>query len=419
MPLCPQITNTPITVVQNSDFVVSNVVPVVPATTTQVNEALDDAAVALAEANDAYAAAIGSLQPSANTIVNASNQMTAINAGGITVYSGALPDSGARVRLNSLGLAGFDSGGNATFSISASTGAAVFSGSVTGATITGGTLNIGGNAIINSSGFLTATGANITGTITATSGSFTGTITSSTITGGTVQTSTGSNAIILNSASNALQFKVAGAISGNIVPLGTAGVLMHYGTTPDPTGSTFPKVQMSFSTALLQASSSYYIQSTNAGNNALGDFRMFNNLQVDGNTVLKQQTFIEDSSISAATPNARIDSDGRLRRTTGSSQRFKEDIVDLSTVAELAPNKLLQLPVRAFKFKADYLDVFDNRVGILVPGFIAEEVGEFYSAAADFDAQGNAENWSERFIIPGMLALIQDLYKEIATLKGE
>ena len=266
---------------------------------------------------------------------------------------------------------------------------------------------------------MTATGANITGTITATSGSFTGTITSSTITGGTVQTSTGSNAIILNSASNALQFKVAGAISGNIVPLGTAGVLMHYGTTPDPTGSTFPKVQMSFSTALLQASSSYYIQSTNAGNNALGDFRMFNNLQVDGNTVLKQQTFIEDSSISAATPNARIDSDGRLRRTTGSSQRFKEDIVDLSTVAELAPNKLLQLPVRAFKFKADYLDVFDNRVGILVPGFIAEEVGEFYSAAADFDAQGNAENWSERFIIPGMLALIQDLYKEIATLKGE
>ena len=94
MPLCPQITNTPITVVLNSDFTVTDVVPVLPATTTQVNQALVDAAAALAEADaalieagEAYTAAIGSLQPSANTIVNASNQMTAINAGGITVYS--------------------------------------------------------------------------------------------------------------------------------------------------------------------------------------------------------------------------------------------------------------------------------------------------------------------------------------------
>lgn len=139
-------------------------------------QAQADAAVALAQANTAYAEAIGSLQPSADTIVNASNQITAISTNGITVYSGASASSGARVVMNSLGLAGYNSGGSATFSISASTGAAVFSGSVTGATITGGTLNIGGNAIINSSGFLTATGATITGTITATSGTFTGTV---------------------------------------------------------------------------------------------------------------------------------------------------------------------------------------------------------------------------------------------------
>ena len=117
MPLCPQITNTPITVTLTADFTVTNVVPVLPANTEQL-AALDaevaaaDAAAAaavatanaaaatagaaqstantaLANAATAYSAAIGSLQPSASTIVNASNQMTAIAANGITDISGA------------------------------------------------------------------------------------------------------------------------------------------------------------------------------------------------------------------------------------------------------------------------------------------------------------------------------------------
>jgi len=29
------------------------------------------------------------------------------------------------------------------------------------------------------------------------------------------------------------------------------------------------------------------------------------------------------------------------------------------------------------------------------------------------------ESWNDRLLLPGMLALIQDLYKEIAILKGE
>jgi hypothetical protein len=190
MPLCPQITITPITVTTSGMTTASVIAANAPATTEQLsttsasaaaaqaaaNAAQATATTALANASTAYNAAIGSLQPSANTIVNATNQITAINGTGITVYSGASATSGARVVLNSVGLAGFNAGGTATFSVSASTGAAVFSGDVTGATITGGTLNIAGNAIINSSGFLTATGATITGTITATSGTFTGTI---------------------------------------------------------------------------------------------------------------------------------------------------------------------------------------------------------------------------------------------------
>jgi hypothetical protein len=29
------------------------------------------------------------------------------------------------------------------------------------------------------------------------------------------------------------------------------------------------------------------------------------------------------------------------------------------------------------------------------------------------------ENWNERFVIPGMLALIQDLHGRVATLEGK
>lgn len=187
MPLCPQITNTPITVTLTADFTVTSVIPVLAANTEQLAvtdaaaaAALATANTALANAATAFTAAQNSLQPSANTIVNASNQITAIASNGITVFSGSSATSGARVVLNSAGLAGFDSGGSPTFSVSASSGAAVFSGSITGSTITGGTLNIGGNAVIDSSGFLTATGATITGTITSTSGRIGGWFLSST-----------------------------------------------------------------------------------------------------------------------------------------------------------------------------------------------------------------------------------------------
>jgi len=87
-------------------------------------------------------------------------------------------------------------------------------------------------------------------------------------------------------------------------------------------------------------------------------------------------------------------------------------------VADLDPSKLLNLPIRAFKFKSDYLDATDNRSGMVVPGLIAEEVAEHYPIAADRGNDGVVENWNERFVIPGMLALIQDLHARVETLEG-
>lgn len=221
MPLCPQITITPITVTSTNMTVTSVIAGGDPATTEQLttvstnasaayaaaiaaqadattaianaNTAITDANAALAQANLAYAEAIGSLQPSANTIVNASNQITAIAANGITVYSGSSSTSGARVVMNSLGIAGYDASNNATFSVNASTGAAVFKGNIAGATIFGSDLNINGACIIKPTGELIATNATITGTIVATTGTFTGTVYASAGTfTGTITATTGS-----------------------------------------------------------------------------------------------------------------------------------------------------------------------------------------------------------------------------------
>jgi hypothetical protein len=60
MPLCPQITNTPITVTLTADFTVTNVIPVLPANTEQL-AALDAEVVAADEAAAAAVVAINLL----------------------------------------------------------------------------------------------------------------------------------------------------------------------------------------------------------------------------------------------------------------------------------------------------------------------------------------------------------------------
>ena len=453
MPLCPQITNTPITVSLTADFTVTNVVPVLAANTEQLaatdanvaaavatanaaaataGAAQSTANTALANAATAYSAAIGSLQPSASTIVNASNQMTAIAANGITVYSGASSSSGARVVLNSTGFAGFNAGGTATFSISASTGAAVFSGSVTGSTITGGTLNIAGNAIIDASGLLTATGATITGTINATAGYF-GTasngfsinstgmvgVGNGIISGGLIQTSA-STAVKLVGSTNSLSFMNSGTYVGHILNLSSSGILTHLGATANSTaGASYPYQYLS-SGALFMASNSttsISLGSTIGYTASLHDF--YGNLTTNGSSSITAsgELYAAGHQTTGNTAQGYVfTTGGRIARSTASSERYKENIVDLRDVSELDPRKMLNLRVRAFSYKENYLKN-DDRTGVLIPGLIAEEVDAIYPLAVDY-ADGQIENINDRAILINLLALVQDLYKEIETLKG-
>ena len=108
-------------------------------TTSNISSAQSTATSAYSVAGSAYTLADSKLA-SGNGVQSdpSTKQITSINSNsGISVYSGSL--SGARVILNSTGLAAYDSSGtNKTFEIVAASGAATFKGAITsGSTITG------------------------------------------------------------------------------------------------------------------------------------------------------------------------------------------------------------------------------------------------------------------------------------------
>jgi hypothetical protein len=116
--------------------------------------------------------------------------------------------------------------------------------------------------------------------------------------------------------------------------------------------------------------------------------------------------------------NVNIGPSGIMLRSTASSARYKTEINDIEETSDLNPEYLLDIPVRQFKFREEILDENDQRYGQLVPGFIAEEVYAAYPVAAQLDEDGNPENWDERYIIPGLLSLIQSLWERVTTLEN-
>jgi len=490
MPLCPQITNTPITVSLTGSFTVTSVLPTGKnktyyQTTAPIGGMLEgdlwvdtddgnkmyrytsgswvsvqDGAIATANANastaittanaaaataataqstantalanaaTAYSAAIGSLQPSASTIVNASNQMTAIAANGITVYSGSSASSGARVVLNSAGLAGFNSGGTATFSISASTGAAVFSGSVTGSTITGGTLNIAGNAIIDASGLLTATGATITGTINATAGYF-GTasngwsISSTGLVGvgtGTIVTSTGSNAIVLSSTDNAIGIKSGGSYAGWIGSIGSGAILIHYGTSPSSVA--YPRAAMSSTAGTLSGTaSSGYSANTDGTNTIAGITRFFNSVQVDQSITAGSSgslfeflsstgnVRVAQTYSTVASSRAMYVSTAGLYGTLSSTEKRKKDIEPY----QIDEDALLALDVQTFRFKDELDDDQERQYGFIAED--ADALGLF--ELVGYDKEGLPDYFAYDKLGIFLIPIVRKLKAEIDQLKGE
>lgn len=121
-------------------------------------------------------------------------------------------------------------------------------------------------------------------------------------------------------------------------------------------------------------------------------------------------------------PNLVITSTGKFRRTTNtSSKRYKKDIENVKD-EELIPERLYDLQVKQFKYKEEYQpNKNDSRYEKNLIGFIAEDVEKVFPIAVDYteDENGNkiVDNWNERYIIPPMLKLIQNLKKKIDELE--
>jgi hypothetical protein len=290
----------------------------------------------------------------------------------------------------------------------------IAAGTITGSKIAAGTITASNIAVATitadqiAGGTITA--AEIAaGTITAAeieAGSITvDRLTAGTLTAFTLQTSSGTRRVTVSASTNSISFREAGSTVGHIGPASISGIVMHYGSTFDPAATTFPQAYVSSGSAQIAYSSGIYVEASSTG------------IVMNGNVFTLDQFYNQDPVTSANAANTRMDTDGRTRRSTASSQRYKENIVELRSVAHLDPNKLLTLPVRAFSYKTDYLDAADDRAGLLMPGFIAEEVAEIYPIAADKD-KGIVESWNDRMIVPSMLALIQDLHARVTTLEG-
>jgi hypothetical protein len=479
MPLAPQITITPVPVTSSGMTVVSVIAGGVPATFEQLaavdvdaQQALADAAAAQADATTAIADASAALAQAssayataviANTTANTA-QATANGKNKVT-YSTGTPGTTANTAGDiwfQYGTSGPNAGriiaqytGNGGTSWTQTTVSGLVIANIDAGSITTGTLAVGiavtgvnGSFTLNAvTGVLTATGVNVTGTVTATTGTFTGTVIATTgsftgtvitpnatITGGSLTLGTSTVTTTINSS---------GTI--NIVDSST-GLLTSAGVSLTSTGN---------NTKSFISTAGFYAGSTSVTNfaldtlNELGSYSGIPRLYAPAGTTLRLvsdagllRTAYPISMEAAVNIFGRLEVYGNLnapnipsttstanvRWTTGgtgqfqynsaSSERFKENITDIGNIPGLDPKALLDIPVRAFSYKSDYLSDNDDRYGVMVPGFIAEEVDAVYPVAVDYEVDGPV-TWNERFIVPAMLSLIQDLYKEIDKLKGE
>ena len=119
----------------------------------------------------------------------------------------------------------------------------------------------------------------------------------------------------------------------------------------------------------------------------------------------------------ATTSNFITQASGFLKVNTSSSRRYKENIVSINTIDGLDPTPLLLLDVKAFKYRPEHLSEEDQRFGKMIPGFIAEELEQLYPSAVDYNDDGLPERWNVNIIVPAMLKLIQAQSNEISSLK--
>lgn len=119
----------------------------------------------------------------------------------------------------------------------------------------------------------------------------------------------------------------------------------------------------------------------------------------------------------ALSPNVYITNLGTFGRGTSSSRRYKEEIQDIVN-EELNPLKILDIPVRQYKYNADNIPIDKEKDDIYI-GLIAEEVEAAYPIAAEYNEDGTIEMWNIKVLFPALLKVVQEQQKEINLLKEQ
>jgi hypothetical protein len=450
MPLCPQITNTPITVSLTADFTVTDVVPVVAATTEDVAGVVvlvdgktkayyqataptsgmtegdiwfdtDDGyklyyytGSAWASVQDTSIAAAQSAATAAQTTADGKNKIYRQGTTPTGTFSvGDLwfntSNDNSISRWDGSSWVANTLGNNALASISANkiTAGTIDASVITVSNINAGNISTGTLAAARiAAGSLDA--SKITaGTITATqiSSSY---VYAGTIAAGNITTGTLSATVSLAAVSGT----IGGFTLASTYLSGSGGFTLYSNGTIDG----------GLSNTL------FYGYANIGGGTATGErFIVTGNSSFVGQAIFSGNTTSQTHFFSPFATNVTsaangfwvTSGSGRMTYTTASSQRYKHDIVDLVSIPEYDPKKLLNLPVRAFRYNEDYVTPTDDRAEVLIPGFIAEEVDAIYPIACDYSETKGPESWNDRVILPAMLALIQEQEARIQALEGK
>lgn len=116
--------------------------------------------------------------------------------------------------------------------------------------------------------------------------------------------------------------------------------------------------------------------------------------------------------------NMYIGTTGILHRTTKTSSRaVKHDIKPIEN-ADILPEKLYDVDIIQFVYNEGQLGHSSKRYGKELPGFIVEDLVEKYPIAVDIDEEDKPFQWNEQYLIPPMLALIQQHKKKLDELES-
>jgi hypothetical protein len=363
------------------------------ANTTDVNTALS----AKANTTDVNTALNSKLNSAATGIVQSNNNITAINTNGITVYAGGSQTTGARVVMNSSGIAGYNSSNQATFSVDASTGSAIFKGDITGAS---GTFS---GSVSVASGTKSTTISSATGIITISDSS------SGLLSGGGINiTASGGSGTFGATALSFTNGSTTGAFIMNPSDLRvTAGSASTVTITADDglNRAAYP-IYMNGHVSILNSITAF-------GSATFGSVgSQFEFLSTSGN-VRVAQTY--NNVVSSGPPRAMYVNSNGLYGYVSSTIRHKENIQDYTVNQDV----LMSLDLKSFNYKNDE----DKTIHY---GFIAEQAE---SLGLDELIQLNSDGLPEYFdysrlsvflfqVVKNQKSKIESLEQRLDALEG-